>query len=114
MAPASNLLLQVYLEQCCNVLDMLEMLRSDTARLQQLLSGLEFGDSRGLALGWKSVGGPRLVKAASQADVRLMLQLLICSQVIIRGIRHPHMTNLFRRVCSSAYGISKAACSRET
>lgn len=75
------LLWQVYLEQCCNVLDMHEMLRNDSARLQQLTCGLALADSRGLALKWKDVGGSRLVKAASQADVRLMLQLLICSQV---------------------------------
>lgn len=77
------LLWQVYLEQCCNVLDMHEMLHNNSARLQQLTCGLALADSRGLALQWKNVGGPRLVKAASQADVRLMLQLLICSQVTI-------------------------------
>lgn len=76
---------QTYLEQICGILDMRELLHSDTTRLWHLCVGSAVaGSDRGPCLCWHTAGGTALVKAAGQADVRLMLQLLICSQASLQ------------------------------
>ena len=73
---------QSLLEQCCHILDMHDLLHGDLSRLCTLCAGTEFlTDTQPLIMSWTDMEGPALVKLASQADVRLMLQLLICSQV---------------------------------
>lgn len=75
--------MQTFLEQCCTVLDVYDMLRSDVTRLCHMFVGSKYiTDNDVAALDWAALRGPELAGVATQADVRLLLQLLICSQAI--------------------------------
>lgn len=63
------------------VLGMYLLLQQENARLKILCSVTEFADNSSfLALSWQTLGGHNLAKFATQADIRMLLQLLSCSQ----------------------------------
>ena len=96
---------QTYLEYCSDVLDMHQLLLQGNFHLSDFCAETEFADDGFLAFSWDRLSGQKLADLANRSDIRLMLQLLSCSQVnlVVKLLWHqecPHLVSVQCQISS--------------
>ena len=88
---------------------MFDLLYLGASRLHHITYDTEFAGSRGLSMGWDSIGGQKLAEAASPADVSLMVQLMMCRQARTHSRKLPTGAPLSQKL-QQIYSLERMLC----